>query len=168
MSKLSDRWVVSDLTPEENDYRMASESSILRWWHIPDGKTATVTIVKVQKAKDKKVGKTQYVLWLKGKELPYLTNATANKTLARLYTKDPHAWVGKRIALYRTETEMNGETVPCIRIRPQIPGAKVEDTHIDESAKPPEREPGDDSGEVSNGHTHLADETSAEREWRNG
>lgn len=157
---LTDRWVVSELTPEENDYRMAAESSILRWWHIPANKNATVTIVKVQKAKDKKVGKTQYVLWLKGKELPYLTNATANKTLGRLYTKDPHGWVGKRITLYRTETEMNGEIVPCLRIRPQVPGAKVEDTPIDETAKAPDPEP-EPAGEV-----HLADETEAEREWR--
>jgi hypothetical protein len=144
MAKLNDRWIVSELTPEENDYRMASESSILRWWHIPAGKNVTVTIVKIQKAKDKKIGKSQLVFWLKGKELPYLTNATALKACARLFAStNPHEWVGRRFTLYRTKTEMNGEEVPCLRIRPQLPGTKIEDTPIDESAKPPEEYPED-------------------------
>lgn len=163
MAGVHDRWIVTDIPKEENDYRMCAESSILRWWHIPPSKNVTVTIDRVQKAKDKKLGKVQYLLWLRGKELPYLTNATARKTLGKLYGKDAHDWAGKRLTFFRTTTEMEGETVPCIRIRPQIPGAKLTDTPIDESAKAPEEEQGESEPAAP---VHLEDETPAEREWR--
>jgi hypothetical protein len=43
MAKLPDWLELTELPAEETDYRMASESSILRWWHIPAGRDVTGT-----------------------------------------------------------------------------------------------------------------------------
>lgn len=137
MSELGDRWDERPLSAEETDYRMLRESSILRWWNIPARKDVTVTIERISVAKDKKVGKQQLVLRFRGAKLPYLTNATANKTLATLYGNKPASWVGKRITLYRTTTDFGGQTVDCIRIRPRKPGDKQHDQLPDESAAAP-------------------------------
>lgn len=136
-SSLGDRWIEEELTDQDTDYRMNRESSILRWWHIPERRNVVVTIERVTKAKDKKVGKRQYALRFKGARLPYLTNATAEKTLARLFGNAPRSWVGGRITLYRTTTEYNGETVQCIRIRPQAPKADAREQLPDEKAAAP-------------------------------
>jgi hypothetical protein len=54
---------------------------------------------------------------------PLGLNATNCKTIAALYGNDTDGWVGKRITLYPTTTQMGGETVECVRVRPRVPPA---------------------------------------------
>lgn len=48
-------------------------------------------------------------------------NKTNGKAVAALYGNDTEAWVGERITVFATTTEFGGETVDCIRVRPQRP-----------------------------------------------
>lgn len=48
-------------------------------------------------------------------------NKTNGRAVAALYGTDTDAWVGERITIFATTTEFGGETVDCIRVRPQRP-----------------------------------------------
>ena len=61
------------------------------------------------------------VIHFEGKEKGLALNSTNCKTIAALYGNYTEKWVGRSITLYGTTTQMGGETVECIRIRPQIP-----------------------------------------------
>jgi len=62
------------------------------------------------------------VLKLKGKDLPLGLNKTNCKTVAGMYGPDTTKWVGQAITLYPTTCRgKEGNTVDCIRIRPEIP-----------------------------------------------
>lgn len=92
-----------------------------------------------------------------GKDKPLALNSTNAKTIAAMYGNDTDAWIGKRITIYPTTTEMGGQTVECIRVRPQVPsdrqaanGRRAQapaprDEEIDPvtgEVVPPPREPG--------------------------
>lgn len=92
-----------------------------------DGRDVTVTIAKVvagelTSAGGKKTKKP--VVFFEGKAKGLALNASNAKTIATLYGNYVEAWVGKQITMYPTTTQMNGETVECIRLRPKVPPAK--------------------------------------------
>jgi hypothetical protein len=116
------------------------------------GKDRTLTIERVVGATitgDKgKKSKKPVVFFKESKEDPdtgkkkgLALNATNGKSIAALYGNDTDAWIGKRITLYSTTTEMGGETVECIRVRKSIPSSKEKANGTE--AEPTEaREPG--------------------------
>ena len=61
------------------------------------------------------------VVYFAGKEKGLALNATNCKTIASLYGNYTEKWIGKSITLYPTTTQMGGETMECIRIRPAVP-----------------------------------------------
>lgn len=66
------------------------------------------------------------VLRFRGAKKPLACGATICKTIERIAgSPDPKDWVGKRITLYVTTTEITREgkreTVGCIRVRPTAP-----------------------------------------------
>ena len=74
---------------------------------------------------------------------PLALNSTNCKTIAQLYGNDTDAWLGKRITLWPTTTQMGGETVDCIRVRPKIPSAAASKKQEQSDAGDPEpAEPG--------------------------
>jgi hypothetical protein len=108
------------------DYRLMFDSDYLFAAHL-GGKDVVVTIERVEAATltgqgGRKAKKP--VLHFEGKQLGLALNKTNAKTLTTLFgTRNADEWVGKRITLYPTETQMGGETVDCIRIRPTVPKA---------------------------------------------
>lgn len=89
-----------------------------------DGKERTVTIAKVEAgqltgANGRKAKKP--VLYFEGKEKGMALNATNSKTIAAMYGNYTERWIGKRITIYPTTTQMGGETVECIRVKPTVP-----------------------------------------------
>lgn len=54
------------------------------------------------------------------KNKPFILNATNSKSIAKLYGVYIEDWAGKKITLYATTTRMGGETVECLRVRPQV------------------------------------------------
>jgi hypothetical protein len=120
-------------------WRSMMDSQWLRY-HDLQGRDVTVTIERVvagevignKGAKNKKP-----VLHFKAKNKPLAINATIGRTIERMYGPDTAEWIGKQITLYTSTTEMGGETVQCIRVRPGKPsGAATADN---------DREPGDDA-----------------------
>lgn len=93
-----------------------------------DGKDVTLTIDRVEAGvlDDKRKGKTakKPFCFFRKAEKPLVLNATNCKTIAGMYGNDTDAWVGRRITLYPTTTEMGGESTECIRVRPVVPPDK--------------------------------------------
>lgn len=105
-----------------NHWRLFYDSSVLRWWHMPD-KDITMVIEKINGLEGKvgRQSKRQLMARFKGAKLPFALNATNCVTIEQLYGADPHGWAGNAITLYVTTTEMEGKTVQCIRVRPTRP-----------------------------------------------
>ena len=61
------------------------------------------------------------LVYFEGKEKPLALNSTNAKTIATLYGNYVEKWIGNWITLYPSTTEMAGETMECIRIRPVAP-----------------------------------------------
>jgi len=58
------------------------------------------------------------VLYFAGKEKGMVLNKTNAKKIASLVgSADMDDWTGKTIRLYASETEFNGDTVECIRVK---------------------------------------------------
>ena len=89
-----------------------------------NGKDVTVTIARVEAgtlngSSGRKAKKP--VVFFEGKEKGLALNSTNCKTVAKLYGNYTEKWIGKQITIYPTTTEMAGETVECIRVRPTAP-----------------------------------------------
>ncbi len=84
----------------------------------------TVIIEKIDLVELEK-GKVKPVLRFKGWTQGLVLNKVNTKTITKvLGTSDSDALVGKAITLYPSETEMNGEMVPCVRVRTKPPTDK--------------------------------------------
>lgn len=94
------------------------------------GRDVTLTIERVTAGELTALGgrksKKPLCFFKEGREKkPLALNSTNCKTIAALYGNDCDAWAGKRITLYPTTTQMAGETVECIRVRPTVPPEKA-------------------------------------------
>lgn len=111
-----------------SDYRTMFDYLYLRAWDL-DGQDVTVTIEKVEageiEGKEGEIKRMPFV-YFKGVPKPLGINKTNGKSVAGMYGTDVRKWVGKRLTLYPTTTQFQGEQKECIRIRPGIP-ADVED-----------------------------------------
>jgi hypothetical protein len=65
--------------------------------------------------------KKQIVLTFVGKDKVLGLNVTNARRLSQLISPDTDEWVGYRIKLFIDQTEMDGKTVDCIRIHPDLP-----------------------------------------------
>lgn len=89
-----------------------------------DGRDVVVTIARVEAGSLTSSGgrKTKKpILYFEGKEKGLALNATNSKAIAALYGNYTEKWIGKQITIYPTTTQMGGETVECIRVRPTAP-----------------------------------------------
>lgn len=110
------------------DYRAMFDGKYLGAWNLvdPEGhqKDCTVTISSVKAEKVIMEGgqtNKKPLISFQGRELPMVCCKTNAKTIAGMYGNDTAAWVGKRITLYATTTQVGGQTKDCIRVRPAIP-----------------------------------------------
>jgi hypothetical protein len=93
------------------------------------GRDVTITIERVRidelvrkgGAKEKKG-----VVYIVGRDKMWVLNRTNADTIVKLYGRETEGWHGKRVTLYPTTATFGRETVPCIRVRPQVPAAKGE------------------------------------------
>lgn len=109
-------------------YRTMYEETDLLYAHELAGKDVTLTIKKAypddvvgEQGRKTRKPVLEFVEPKSKKRL--VLNKTNGKTVARLYGTDARLWEGKRITLYPTTTQLGGETVECIRIRPVAPDA---------------------------------------------
>lgn len=76
------------------------------------------------------------------KEKGLALNATNCKAIASMYGNDTDKWIGKWITLYPTTTEMGGQTVDCIRVRPQPPRRSAQQQPVSPTSLDPTEQPG--------------------------
>jgi hypothetical protein len=118
-------------------YRAMFDSEYLGAWDLK-GRDVTVTIREVRSGKvkgDAGRSSAKAIIFFKGAEKGMVCNITNARTIAGLYGTDTEKWVGKKVILWPTVTEMAGETKDCIRIRPTVPTKKGEE--IGETTAPP-------------------------------
>ena len=48
---------------------------------------------------------------------PLILNKTNASSISSLYGRNPDDWIGKQVELYRDIANLNGRTVPCVRVR---------------------------------------------------
>lgn len=48
-------------------------------------------------------------------------NVTNTKRIISLYGDDSDGWIGQRITIYPSECDYKGDTVACIRVKPNAP-----------------------------------------------
>lgn len=89
------------------------------------GRAIKVTISGVEITEFKE-GK-KLVLNFKGKEKGLVLNKTNAKIVGKYFGQDYDKWGGKEIEIFPTETEFNGQLVPCIRVRVEVKSASKDD-----------------------------------------
>lgn len=57
------------------------------------------------------------VIHFKGKERGLVLNKTNASTIAQMHGSDTDGWAGKSITLFASQTDFQGRSVPCIRVR---------------------------------------------------
>ena len=104
------------------DYRKMYDKDYLGAWDI-EGKDFTLKIREVKQGDLQSAGgkSKRPVVMFDGAEKGLVLNKTNGKTIAALYGTKTEAWVGKSITIYATKTQMAGEEVDCIRVRPMVP-----------------------------------------------
>jgi hypothetical protein len=91
----------------------------------PKDFTLTIDDAWIETLKDRKTGAEEQKIGVsfKGAKKGMLLNKTNSKRIAQLLgSPRPKDWVGKRITLYQTEVDFQGEMKPAIRIRGKLPG----------------------------------------------
>ena len=113
------------------DYRAMFDGKYLGAWNLVDAqgekRDCIVTIESVAAEKvvmEGGVSNKKPVLRFVGKELPFVCCKTNAKTIAAMYGNDTTKWVGRRITLFATTTQVGGQEKDCIRVRPSIPQEK--------------------------------------------
>lgn len=106
-----------------SDYRAMFDRDYIGAWDLK-GRDVTVTIASVKAGelvgeKGRKAKKP--IIRFERTDKAFAANKTNCKTIAAMYGNDTRKWVGRRITMYATETEFGGNTVECIRVRPQVP-----------------------------------------------
>lgn len=79
------------------------------------------------------------ILTFKGKNKQLPLNVTNGDAVSKMYGTDVRKWIGQRVTLYPSTTQMAGKTVDCVRVRDRRPDAKAETGDFPE-ADPAERE----------------------------
>jgi hypothetical protein len=106
------------------DYRSMFDTRYLGAWDL-DGADRTLRIARVLAEtlppQGHRPAQKKAVVYLEGAAKPLLCNKTNARAIAALYGNDTAKWVGELVTLYATQTDMAGETVDCIRVRPAVP-----------------------------------------------
>lgn len=112
--------------PERTHYKdMFDPSQYLCAVDIEGKGDVVVTIEKVERhvltgEKGKKAKKP--LISFTGAVKKYAAGKTVCKAISGMYGPIVQDWVGKRVTLFVTTTRSSeGDTVPCIRVRPEVP-----------------------------------------------
>lgn len=116
----------------------------------------TIKELKSQTLGQGKDAEDKYVMYFDEVTKGMVLNKTNAKVIATLYGDDTDDWEGKKIALYLTEVEFNGETMLGIRVRKRTPKIKSESKAAAVSTPAPGKAaaaaptpiPADDDGDV--------------------
>lgn len=106
------------------DYRKMYDDKEHFYAYDLEGRERTMEISRVESGEltgEKNRKSKKPMVSFVGEKKKLALNKTNGKAIAAMYGKDTEAWVGESITIYPTTTEFGGETVDCIRVRPQRP-----------------------------------------------
>lgn len=98
----------------------AFPSKYLKAADLPDGQYVRVTMDHV--AVENVAGNNdpedeKPVLYFRGKQKGMVLNRTNSNTISAVYGDETDDWSGKPILLYSAETQFQGKTMPCLRVK---------------------------------------------------
>lgn len=107
-------------------WKKYTDKTYIGSWDFPDGKDFTVEIERVEGGElhnpQTNSKQRKPLVYFKGATKALVLNTTNANTIVSLagspMTED---WVGTKITLYATTTNVGGQTVDCIRVRPKAP-----------------------------------------------
>ncbi len=104
------------------DYREMFDSPFVTAFDLKGG-DVLIDVIRVEKQsiKSSKGEDAKPVVFCKQFAKGIVFNKTNSKRTAALYGNDTANWIGKQLTLYPSEVEVEGDTKPCIRVRPQAP-----------------------------------------------
>ena len=106
------------------DYRALYGKEYIGAWDLPRDVTLTIARVKQGelRAPDTKKVDKRPIVYFEKTDKGLVLNVTNGRTIASMYGTTVEDWTGKRITLFATTTTFGRATVPCIRVRPKVPG----------------------------------------------
>ena len=107
------------MSTDVDQYEALFDSKFLRWFDIA-GKEVPVTITSVKQEELTLRGgakKKAPVITMEGKQKQLVLNRTNADSIAEVHGPKPSLWVGKRITLFVTTTNLKGKQVNCIRVK---------------------------------------------------
>lgn len=110
------------MTEKTHWKRLMNPDYIGAYW-LPEGEDVTVVIDYVRREVITGTGGKKEecsVAHLAGGVKPFILNATNSKTIAKLYGPYIEDWAGKPITLFASTAKLAGDTVECLRVRPQV------------------------------------------------
>lgn len=112
----------------KTDIRSFYDKDFIGSWDLPEGKDAVLIIDHVEggsihNMRTNKKDKRPLVFFRNVREpkKPLVLNPTNRQTIIGMYGKFIEDWVGKPIALYKTDVAAFGGTTEGIRVRPTAP-----------------------------------------------
>lgn len=106
------------------DYRTMYDREHIGAWDLPGDVNVKIVRVECKELTSQRGKNKRPIIFFEGKEKSFVVNKTNGKTIANLYGNRTEEWVGKWITLFRSTTSAGGETVDCIRVRPNAPKGK--------------------------------------------
>lgn len=104
------------------------------------GQTVTVVIESIRHMEVQAGEEHKYVVYFRGKAKGLVLNVTNANLIRDIHGEDSDNWIGKKILLWPTQTEMKGKTVACIRVKlgstPAIAQAEEFVEEIETAASP--------------------------------
>jgi hypothetical protein len=85
------------------------------------GQDVTVVIAGIKVEKVGSDDEQRPVVYFQGMNKGMVLNRTNARRIEQLYGGETDAWLGRPITIYPSETDFAGETVPCIRVRGDVP-----------------------------------------------
>lgn len=100
------------------------------------GRDVTVKIraVKAETLRNKSGSDKKPVIYFHGSDKGFACNKTNAEAIVNMYGPETEKWVGQKITLYPTQTQVGSKMADCIRVRPQRPDAKAETEQLDDAA----------------------------------
>jgi hypothetical protein len=108
-------------------YKTFTNQEFIGAYALPKGEDLTVTIKSARKQEVTSTGGRKqdcFVITLEGPYKPMILNSTNQRSIVKLYGTETDNWAGKSFTLYASTTQMAGETVECLRIRPTVGAPK--------------------------------------------
>jgi hypothetical protein len=109
---------------EMPDYRTMYDREHIAAWDLPGDVNVKIVRVECKELTSQRGKNKRPILFFEGKEKSMVINKTNGKTISNMYGLRTEDWIGKWVTLFKSSTSAGGETVDCIRIRPEPPRAR--------------------------------------------